>query len=296
MTGMIRALPATWRLRALPWARIGKAVCFALMLAMLVEVARLSPGSDAHAYWAASLDHPYLHGMANTADAYMYSPAFLQALTPLRVLPWSLFWAAWVFLTGGILLWLVGAPLAALLLVPSGFNPMFTELWYGNVVMPMAVVLALGTRWPALWSFMLLTKVTPGIGLVWFAVRREWRQLAIALGVTAGIVAVSVLLAPQAWVEWIATLRDNAAAPAAVAAHIPPIGVRLVLATGLVALGAWRNWPAILPLAIIIALPVFWFASMSLLLVWIWQMRQAGGLPFASLVGIRQRQTASALP
>ena len=35
------------------------------------------------------------------------------------------------------------------------------------------------------WAFVLLTKVTPGIGLLWFAIRRRWRDLAIALGVTA---------------------------------------------------------------------------------------------------------------
>ena len=50
----------------------------------------------------------------------------------------------------------------------------------------MAAAIALGFRYPAAWSFLLLTKVTPGIGLVWFAVRREWRPLAIALGFTGG--------------------------------------------------------------------------------------------------------------
>ena len=52
----------------------------------------------------------------------------------------------------------------------------------------------LGFRYPWTWGFVLLTKVTPGIGLLWFAVRREWRALAIALGVTGVIVAVSLVL------------------------------------------------------------------------------------------------------
>ena len=32
-------------------------------------------------------------------------------------------------------------------------------------------------RWPAAWAFVLLTKMTPGIGLLWFAFRRDlWGQ------------------------------------------------------------------------------------------------------------------------
>ena len=59
----------------------------------------------------------------------------------------------------------------------------------GNVHMLLALAIVLGFRWPATWSFVLLTKVTPGIGLLWFAVRREWRSLGIALGATAALVA-----------------------------------------------------------------------------------------------------------
>ncbi len=61
----------------------------------------------------------------------------------------------------------------------------------GNVHMLLALAIVLGFRWPATWSFVLLTKVTPGIGLLWFAVRREWRSLAIALGATAVLVTLS---------------------------------------------------------------------------------------------------------
>ena len=61
-------------------------------------------------------------------------------------------------------------------------------------------------RWPGTWSFVLLTKVTPGIGLLWFAARREWRNLAIALGVTAAIVAVSMAIDPALWRSWIELL------------------------------------------------------------------------------------------
>ena len=51
-----------------------------------------------------------------------------------------------------------------------------------------AAAIVIGFRWPAAWSLVLLTKITPGIGLLWFAVRREWRSLAIALGAVIMIV------------------------------------------------------------------------------------------------------------
>jgi len=54
-----------------------------------------------------------------------------------------------------------------------------------------------------------LTKVTPGVGLVWFAVRREWRSLAIAATATAVVVAVSAAVAPGAWAGWIGVSRPT---------------------------------------------------------------------------------------
>ena len=73
------------------------------------------------------------------------------------------------FLTGPRLL-------AAGLLFP--FTAM--EVAGGNVSLLLAVAIVVGFRWPAAWALVLLTKITPGIGLLWFAVRREWRSLAWA--------------------------------------------------------------------------------------------------------------------
>lgn len=287
------ALPGTWRLpHQTAIVRVLKAIAAVILVAELLYVMTASPGTDAHAYWSASLDHPYVHGMANTDDAYLYSPAFLQVLTPLRLLPWPLFWALWVAGMGAILVWLVGPLIAAAVLVPTAFSPVFTEVWYGNIVMPMALVLALGLRYPGLWAFMLLTKVTPGIGLVWFAVRREWRSLAIALGATALIAVGSFLLAPAAWIEWVTVLRANAAAPDPIMAHLPPLVWRLAVAATIVAVGAWFGEPRALPLAVVIALPVFWYASLSLLLVWVWQLRTR----HAALLDVRDPARSRVLP
>ena len=272
-------MPVRGRLRlAIRWTAM------AAVVAQAVFIFLASPGSDAHAYWVASSADPYAHGTVDTADAYLYSPAFLQALTPLRLLSWEWFWAVWVSGSVGILVWLVGPQIAAIALLPTVYSPVFTEIWYGNIVMPIALVIALGLRYPALWSFMLLTKVTPGVGILWFAVRREWQQLAIAIGVTVAVIGVSVVLSPTSWLAWLGTLGANAAAPASIGAHLPGPEWRIPVAAAIVVLAARGGKPWALPPAILLALPVFWFASFSLLLVWIWQLRMAAKEREGSLV------------
>ena len=84
------------------------------------------------------------------------------------------------------------------------------EVAGGNVSLLLAVAIVVGFRWPAAWALVLLTKLTPGIGLLWFAVRREWRSLAIALGATAAIVAVSFVILPDQWRDWVDVVIRNA--------------------------------------------------------------------------------------
>jgi hypothetical protein len=250
-------------------------VSLAIVVAEALFVIIASPGNDAHAYHSADLAAPYVHGIAKTPDAYLYSPAFIQALAPFRLLPFEAFWFLWVAMEVGILVWLTGPMIAAVLLLPTPFSPVFTEIWYGNITMLLALVLVLGLRYPALWSFMLLTKVTPGVGLLWFAARGELRKLVTALVVTGAIVVVSAAVAPHLWADWADVLITNATRqPADSAVRLPPLPWRLAIASVIVLVGARLNDPRFLPPAVILALPVFWFQSMSLLVVWVWQLRR----------------------
>lgn len=260
-------------------------VSLAIVVAESLFIVIAGAGNDAHAYYSADLSAPYIHGIAKTPDAYLYSPAFIQTLAPLRLLPFGAFWLLWVAMEVGILVWLTGPVIAAVLLLPTPLSPVFTEVWYGNITMLLALVLVFGLRYPALWSFMLLTKVTPGIGLLWFAVRGEWRKLAIALVVTGAIVAVSAAVAPHLWSDWADVLITNATRqPADRAVRLPPLPWRLAIASVIVVIGARLNDPRFLPPAVILALPVFWFQSMSLLAVWVWQLRN-GALQRRDLEG-----------
>src|SRR5207247_6135780 len=129
--------------------------------------------------------------------------------------------AALTFLVGPVLL---GA--AVLLALP--------ELLGGNITLLIAAALVVGFRWPAAWAFVLLTKVTPGVGLLWFAVRREWRSLGIALGTTAAVVVISAVVAPDAWLQWPGVLAGIAGRGGTWAAVPVPLLVRLPVAVAII--------------------------------------------------------------
>ena len=130
------------------------------------------PGQDARAYWAVPLNDPYAPGSVGQESAYLYSPAFLEVLAPIRLLSWPVFLAVWTSLLLLVLRWLSGPLLFGPLIVLT-----FPELWGGNITILLAAMIVVGFRRPGVWAFALLTKVTPALGLLWFAVRREWRAL-----------------------------------------------------------------------------------------------------------------------
>jgi hypothetical protein len=258
--------------------RVPLAIDLLATVAVVAEVAFIVThgiGGDAHAYWAADLAHPYRHSAVNTLDAYLYSPAFLQTISPLRLLPFAWFFAVVVIAEAATAIWLAGPVVAAIALLPTPLSPVFTDVWFGNISVLIAGAVAFGLRRPAAWSFVLLTKVTPGVGILWFAGRRDWRALSLVAIATLAIVAVSIGLGGiQPWNEWVANLNANAALPAPDRAiHVPPLAIRVVLAAAIALVAAWRRWPAAVPVVVILSVPVFWFGSMSLLLVWFRQLR-----------------------
>ena len=115
----------------------------------------------------------------------------------------------------------------------------------------------------------LLTKITPGIGLLWFVVRREWRNLGIALGATAAIVVVSFVVWPSAWTAWGEVLARVAGRDGTWAAVPIPFVVRLPFAVALVVWGARteRRWTV--PVAGMLALPALWYGGLTMLLAFI---------------------------
>ena len=220
-------------------------------------------GQDARCYYQATLADPYLHSAWNDPIAYVYSPAFLQLVSPLTALPWQAFMAVWTALLIAAARFLTGPRLlAAGLLFP--FTAM--EIAGGNISLFLGVAIVVGFRWPATWALILLTKITPGIGLLWFAVRREWRHLAIALGATALIVAVSFVMLPQQWRDWVDVVIGNAGKGGTWASVPIPLWFRLPVAAVLVTWGARNDKAWTVPVAAMLALPALWYGGISMLL------------------------------
>lgn len=213
-------------------------------------------GIDARAYWRVDLAHPYVTSGVGDHSTYLYSPAFAQFLSPLYVLPFDAFFVLWTMASIVVLYWLVRPWPWALLIL---FLPWTYELFVGQVHLFIAAVIVLGFRYPALWAFNLLTKVTPGVGMLWFLARREWRPLAIAVATTLAVAIVSFVLAPTAWFDWVAFLRGSTGSGEL-------LYPRLVLSAAIVVAGALtgRRWAV--PIAVWLALPVVWIESWVILL------------------------------
>jgi hypothetical protein len=253
------------RLTTAPWlGLVAAGVAWLLIVAMSEPWGRAwGTGQDARCYWQATLADPYLHSTWNDPIAYVYSPAFLQLVAPLIALPWGAFVAVWAALALVAVRFLTGPRLlAAGLLFP--FTAM--EVAGGNIHLLTAAAIVLGFRWPAAWAFVLLTKITPGIGLLWFAIRREWTALAIALGATALIAGVSFVTMPDAWRDWVGVVAANAGRGGTWASVPMPLWVRLPAAVALVTWGARTDRAWTVPVAAMLALPALWYGGLSMLL------------------------------
>jgi len=213
-------------------------------------------GVDARAYWQVDLAHPYVGSGVGDISTYLYSPAFAQALAPFGALPFPVFFALWTTVSLVILVWLVRPwPWA----VPILILPIIYELCVGNVHFLIAAAIVLSFRAPWTWALPILTKVTPGVGVAWCLVRREWRALTLAVGTTGAIVAISYVLAPSAWTDWIRLL---VASPDR--SQLLPL--RVAVAAALVAFGSWTGRRWLVPIAVWVALPIVWVNSWVILL------------------------------
>lgn len=233
---------------------------------------------DAHAYFAAQPGN--LYGAAVGApDAYLYSPAFSQVVEPLRWLGWDGFRSAIRLADLGAIALLAG-PFTGLLIFAQ---PASLEFNMGNIHPLLGLAIVAGFRWPAAWAFVLLTKVTPGIGLLWFVVRREWRKAAVSLTATAAIVIVSFVISPGDWFGWFRSLAGETAQPGSFSLTSLPLPFRLVGAAALVVWGARTNRRWTVLIAAFLALPAIWQHSLTML-VGLWALRTTRREPIGVMV------------
>ena len=229
---------------------------------VLFAIYRPVEAVDAHAYWAVDLANPYSRPIA-TLDAFTYPPPAAIGFWVLGHLPWPVFQALWTLAIGAALLWLAGPWSIALLALPI----VSSDLYLGNIHILLAAAIVGAFRRPGLWAFVLLTKPTSGVGLLWFLVRREWRNLAIAIGVAGALVVASAILQPGLWPAWIDyVLRTGVAPNVGSAAWVPiPLLIRLPAAVVVVVWGARTNRAWTVPIASMLALPVLWMVGLSMI-------------------------------
>ncbi len=151
-------------------------------------------GFDAFAYWNVSMPDPYVEAVG-ALGTFNYAPPVAQLAQYLSGVDFWVFLWLWFWLLVGTVVWIAGSPNWVLVAFAIPFVAL--DLYHGNINILLAAAIVLGFRHPWTWSFVLLTKPTAGVGLLWFAVRREWRPLGIALGTTALISVVSFVLAPE---------------------------------------------------------------------------------------------------
>jgi hypothetical protein len=221
---------------------------------------------DSRTYWdAAHAVDPYANARVGELGAYLYSPAFLQALRPAVLLPWPIFLYLWAAATIAVAWVLVaGRGLPGRWLVPLGVLAMF-DVWAGNVNVFIGGAVVLGLRWPVAWSFLALTKVSPFLGVAWFAARGEWRKLAVAVVATISIALLSALADPGAWRTWFAVLVSNSGATNLSGDFAVPALVRFPVAVALTYWGARTDRPWTLPIAVVLLLPVIWPNGLAVL-------------------------------
>ena len=221
-------------------------------------------GFDSFAYWNVDAFHPY-EAPLGTIGSFTYSPVVALIASPAHLLSFGVFFVLWDSFLIVNFVWLT----RRMALVWLVFLPVPLELYHGNVHILLATVCVLGFEYPALWSIGILTKVTPGVSLLWFVVRREWRALAWALGATAAISAVSFAIAPSAWFDWVKFLTTSQGTGAGsndwYSFLFPPLWLRLAVAALLVVWGARTDRRWVVPIATAVAMPVVWVTTPAIL-------------------------------
>jgi hypothetical protein len=202
---------------------------------------------DAWCYYGFDPAQPWAPG-----SCFLYSPPVAVVMNVVQVLmPFEVF----TFLLRSaellVLVAVAGPAVGLALFIPA----IAIEINAANVNLLIVGAVLIGFRYPWTWAFIILTKVTPGVGLLWFAVRREWRNFALALGATLAVATVSWLVAPGLWPQYLAGLG--------VAEDDSMFGIawRLPLAAIVVVWGARHDHRWAVIVAVFLAMPRWYYLS-----------------------------------
>jgi hypothetical protein len=177
----------------------------ASILAVVVATFWMGP-NDSLAYWIAGqrlvtgLPVYWPIDIVFEPYAYHYPPPLAQLLGPISIvvpaLAYVVIFRALMLLT----LWDLAGRSMLKMLALLAFVPVAVAIRIENVEIFMAAGIVYGlSRWPWLFSILALVKVSPGLGIVYLAMRRRWRDVAVSVLVGIVIAGLSLALAPDLW-------------------------------------------------------------------------------------------------
>ena len=250
-------------------------VLAAIGLTFLVTVAINSwrTPDDELAYWLAAkrlLESMPLydpHAASQTPYAYWYPPIVAQVLTPLTVLPGSVYSGLYTLVMLGCLWWLAGRNIL-IALAMCAFPPIAVEFMSRNVHLIIAVILVLGLRrWGGWFAIGAAIKLAPVLGIPYLALRGRVREAVVASAFGAVLLVVSIVLGPHLWLEFLDVLAARGPGDAST---LLPIPYAARLATGIVLMiVSARIRPRIgeplFVVAVTVAMPTLWLTAFSTL-------------------------------
>jgi len=155
----------------------------------------------------------------------------------------------------GVLIWLTGRWALAWL----AFLPVSWELFHGNIHLHMAALLVVG------WSAWLPLAKPSAIVVAMADVAMRRRAAIVPLASVGVVVAVSLVLQPATWADWVEHLLAVPAGAGGDARIAIPWLVRIP-AAALLAFLAWRlRRPWLLAPALLVSLPILWFHGLAVL-------------------------------
>jgi hypothetical protein len=255
---------------------IGLLVLAAIGGVLLAVIATTSwqEGTDELAYWRAA--ERLLAGQAlydptavpNTPFAYWNPPPLAQLLAPLTpFLTPEWFTAIWTVLLLACLWWLGGRnPVVGLALI--AFLPVAVELRTRNLhlVLAVLVVLALRRSW-VFWVAATALKISPVLGGLYLVAAGRVREAIQVAVLGAVVLAISVVLAPGAWVDFISIVGGRAGSEGGGLVAVP-FWLRFLLGAVLAAAGGrlgGRRGEVLLVVGLTVANPTLWATALSLL-------------------------------
>jgi Glycosyltransferase family 87 len=258
---------------------LGVGIGLALTVLITLTVYGFAP-DDARCYYEVDRTQPWVPG-----GCFLYSPPFVLAM---GALPGLMSFEVFAFLLRAaeliVLVAVAGPAVGVALFIPA----VAIELNAANINLLIVGAVLVGFRYPCAWAFILLAKVTPGIGLLWFVTRREWRHLTMALGATLVFAVGSWVVAPDLWPKYVGYLFS-----------VPDtspwtIAWRLPIAAALTVWGARGDHRWAVMVAVFLAMPRWYYLSPVLLVGLFPLVRLARPLRWPQAIGWRRPQTVRA--